>query len=384
MSSVFRMALTALCFAAFPVRGMEWDEVTAPTSGSCQLWGDSEEDRYWFWAVECPIEPAVWRISTVAGVDIPIENLPEDKILNCRYGPVTLDELLDRLGLSYGLIYKRNITGQLLASEALLLGFGLPPEWAARVREIRRLIGNLYDDDIRFNAEEAKSALYSLGEEAVPFLEETVLHGDCQAKNMAGMILTWMDDYTNPPPAVLEYYFAALSGEDTLYGLPCNYPDNAAWSVRFFERHPELTERIIPQLVGGLGSSDGQMRLLSAYLLSMNKHWEYVPQMAPVFAMHLKDNRLGGDAVISTHALTAMGNMARPWVLPLLESDDEQQRKSAALILYHIDNPAAEPKRSDLSDAVYDPAIQTRELHMSNWSPENFPDIHGGYLTETP
>ncbi len=100
---------------------------------------------------------------------------------------------------------------------------------------------------------------------------------------------------------------------DGIEGWSCGV-NNAATSVRFFAKHPERIDDVLPGLSRALTSDDGQARFLAAFILGRASRTETAPTSCPLLIEHLEDNNVHGDEEMARHSLYRMGSAALPYI----------------------------------------------------------------------
>src|SRR5690606_25647182 len=106
-------------------------------------------------------------------------------------------------------------------------------------------------------------------------------------------------------------------------------------SAHFLQRHAAAAQEMLAQ---ELTSIDPQQRFLSAYLLAQaglttrKGHPGHAGRIAFELLGHLSDNKISGDALMATHGLYRLGQVALPILLDNRRFMDEQARKMIDLI----------------------------------------------------
>jgi len=111
---------------------------------------------------------------------------------------------------------------------------------------------------------------------------------------------------------------------DGIEGWSCGV-NNAAKSVRFFAKHPEEIDRVLPDLSRALSSDDGQARFLAAFILGRASRKETAPTSCPLLIERLCDNNVGGDEALARHSLYMMGSSALPYIRSALTYPRDEQ-----------------------------------------------------------
>jgi hypothetical protein len=347
-----------------------------------------------FEARNAPLDAVLRETGIACGVAFDSNNLP-DRRVTARYLGVSLDELLERLDFSFGLVVSaRGDAGLLHATDtlpplrphAVLAAAMLAPRPAGMPgpetwpEDVRAHIANLRDDAVRWNGMESRWELVYIGAPAVPALEYTLYDEDYQARQFAADALRWISDATNYVPSdrflqVLvegmaddEYPWDALSTNYTY-----TYLQNARTAHAYFGSHPESVEQAEPFLVHALFSDDGQQRFLAAVELAAAGKAVYAPRLAQILVPHLADNRISSDASLAAYALHQLGDAVRPQLEQAALSDDGQLLSIAAFLLALLDDPNARPDDTARYSLTYADLSERPPVSMYDWVAENFP-----------
>ncbi|MEM1423613.1 MAG: hypothetical protein AAGH64_06380 [Planctomycetota bacterium] len=249
--------------------------------------------------------------------------------------------------------------------------------------DIRALIEDLRDDEVRLNASEALRALASTERPALDELHDALDSDDAQQRQLACHVL-W--NYLEPhadghrlpknrtwrrvaqgelTDRMIEVTVEGLRDD----GLPVNddgrgmwYP-NGAHGLHRLARHAE-TARV--RLEAALASDDRQQRLLAALARARGGVSGSADKVLPILLPHLRDNDIEKDAHWCAHAIFQLGEAARPALeRTRRDTDDPQQKELVTLILMHLDGPAetrAETRRRErlntITDNARDPVIE--------------------------
>jgi|GEM_PF-2416504 len=217
------------------------------------------------------------------------------------------------------------IKDQLNEEQVLLLG--------------KRLVRELRDDDVPWNAGYALSALASLDPPSHPalyrMLLDTLKSTDLQQRSLVADLLRKAG-----PGAADELLGAAaieLGDDDIPSGdLPVTLR-NASQSARMLIREGS---RSWPHLTRRLHASDPQERFLSAVVLARTHCPEKLDLTVTVLVSHLKHNDWKGDAIIAGRALHELGDLALPQLRRLQGIADDQGRRLVRLALSEIEQPS--------------------------------------------
>jgi hypothetical protein len=234
------------------------------------------------------------------------------------------------------------------------------------------LITDLHEDTIRYNAIRAISLLRSLGDPAIPALERALHSTDTQQRQMAASALRQITTYT-PTPRMLWVTVEGLRDDD----LPLKRDKDHRWNYTFVfnaaRGTPYLANHALAAesaLAEGLRSDDRQQRYLSAIATGFGACKPLIPLAAPILIEHLADNKYAGDAKWAMPALVHLGTEVRPYIEPLLASQDKQQRQLAELILLELQGPptteaqrAHRRKLNTVTHLVEDPM----DLNLDHW-----------------
>ena len=342
------------------------------------------EDRYTLVASNAPLADVLRELQAFMPTALQFYGEPTQCVAGI-YRALPLETLLDRLGVTYALVYAPDADGVFQVERAGVLQQGDPlrpryPELTAeKIATVRRAIADLRDDDRPYNATHAWWELCEAGCAAVPYLEEAVRSDDLQQRQVAAQILRSCCPEYEPSDRMLAVTAELLQRSNCLYDLRfMAWPSSAFGYLR---ANSNAARRVEAQLRANLEGSDRQARLLSALLLAEHRHREMTPVLAPLLVPHLADNRLMNDGGLAAHALFQLGEGVRPYVEPLLESDDAQQADLARLIIHQLDHP--EDTKATLTDAFFNtgisnPVIQVTEMRRE-WDDEDFPDSEGNY-----
>jgi len=364
----FRVAVVCLFFALFPF------SVEAVPPGLIQV--HNRSDYFSVEANDAPLVDVLVAINEVTGPRLRFTDVP-DRHVTVRYHDLELNEVLNRLGVTYVLSYEP--TSEKLVSGWMAGGIdgyhpfadlylpGMSPDW---VEQVIGHMESLRSDDVRFNAVYSMWELRKEGERVVPYLERALGEDDYQMQQFAAGILMEQPEGYQPTLRLLKVMVEGLADDAFPYGRmggkPFRYTDlrNARNGLEAFLAKPFWVDQAEARLVQALHSTDGQQRFLAALLLAEHEKKAYVQDLVRVLAPHLVDNMLRSDARMAAHALRKLGVHAKPMLRSYLGSGDEQQERYVKLLL-------------DVSD---DRSWSFPRYSMSGWDPELFPNLDGVYM----
>ncbi|MFO0836243.1 MAG: hypothetical protein U0638_14825 [Phycisphaerales bacterium] len=221
--------------------------------------------------------------------------------------------------------------------------------WPWRSWLYRVAIGELRDDDVKFNGDWAMGILTQAAEHSIPLLERTLDSADYQQRQTAAMVLMRLLD-GNPSPWV----------ETKVPAIPADYrpphrlievaveglaADCVGWNAGFFATNHLMAFRYLinhasdatRELDAALGSSDEQQRYFASAVVAISRHPSLALRGATNLLEWLGDDATDANAVFAYQALWRMGDAA----IPILESalaaepDQETQRARTALLLIY-------------------------------------------------
>lgn len=227
-------------------------------------------------------------------------------------------------------------------------------------KTLPQLMNDLRDDSIRFNAIHARDELkFHRGLEQIPYLEKALESDDCQQRQIAASLLRSIDEF-NATERLIQETVAGLQN-DKLPGRFDIFVFNATEGVRFFLQHPTVGT---DELESALDSDDFQQRFLAAFILGATGRAEKILRIAEILIPHLKNDAIQLNACMATHALCQAGKNVTPFLAPIRDSEDAQQRAAARLILLDLESPPktkgqflARKQHHNLSLFRSDPAI---------------------------
>ncbi|MDP6540343.1 MAG: hypothetical protein QF410_12450 [Planctomycetota bacterium] len=236
-----------------------------------------------------------------------------------------------------------------------------PREASARMRPERpedyrfdQLVEDLRDDAVPWNATLAGEELSrrladpGLAYEARRWLELSLRSDDGQERGLAmGLLhdaaLSARPDLApyHPPELLLELTATDLEGWSPLdrptyiRGAPYDLK-----SVRFAVAH---LDRMEARLTERLRSGPREERFIFAYLLGLGGRRHLASEIAGELIVHLRDNHVSDDALMSMEALHGLGPTVVPWLEANLPDADHQQRGCIELLLLDLADPALTP-----------------------------------------
>ena len=339
---------------------------------------EKSDETYTIRATGVPLSALLQRIETIEAVTIQHFG-DDDRLITASFRNVTLDEMLARLRVSYALVYEADDVGVYRLGEAILLGHGEAHIPAETREQVLRLIQDLRDDDVRWNAHRALWALLEMECDIIPLLEVALHMNDYQGRHLVGHILRLMhcSDYV-PSDKLLEVTLQLL-GRD-------QYDSEQYWSLfgptdafeYLYRSNEDVYERIRQPLIRNLSSADPQERFLSAALLAERGEGDLAPSLVRVLAPHLADNDIRTDGGVAAHALFQLGPSAIPYLAPYRRSSDRQQAELADLIYRALESgeiPQFVPEM--YAGRNVNPLRNRTRPQATFWRLERFPDTLG-------
>ncbi len=345
-------------------------------------------DHVSLWANGAEVGDILMEIGPAFGLRFDPEDLP-DRIVTCRYFNLGIERLVDRLGISGAVVISAGdrparIVGATPPSGDATTVATPPFAWSP---DVRRLVDDLRDDDVRFNGENAIWELVQLGSNAIPALEYTLGSEDYQARQFAAEALASMHGMYVPSDAFLSVLVEGLADDE--YPMDSSTPDrnehtpftcvfNARTGYTYLTENPEYVDQADSFLSRALFSDDAQQRFLAALIFAEAGDTYHIARVAQILIPHLEDNFISSDAGCAAYALRVLGPGVRPYLEPFTGSADQQQAGLVRLILHHLDHPdSLEPVKmlpDDFSMGTYDdPVISWPGITFWGWMPENFP-----------
>lgn len=273
-----------------------------------------------------------------------------------RWRPLALGITLGAVALSMLLLARSHVTSTiklvptpLLLMTETVLGNSTPQaarrEWRTRVatqqlsawqqpNAASLLVRNLRDDGITWNAQTSMDLLESLGDAAIPALEEALSASDWQQRQLAGSLLRRMPMYA-PSESLLAVTVEGLRNDDLPRGRrgAFTYVWNARAGVHYLALNARDAEPFLQQ---GMQSDDMQQRFLCAVAAGFGGRVALIDDAMPILIEHLADNQIGGDATWSMRAIAGFGVDSVPRLEPFIESDDAQQDKAVRYLILRL------------------------------------------------
>ncbi len=301
----------------------------------------------------------------------------QDRPVSLKLRRVSLNRLLDGLGVSYVLTYESDAGGAYELSEARTLGSGEKGVDSSAASRIRRLIGNLRDDHIRGNAMHAQNDLMELGCATVPFLDEALHDDDFQTRQSAASVLHMLCPEHRASDRMIEVCFELLNVEALDYDEA--YLMNAASAFHLLESS-NVYPRVRSRILNNLQSADPRERFYSALMAAQHRETAHASALARILIPHLADNDLPNDAGAAAHALYNLGPAARPHLLPYLDSPDIQQAELVTHVVDALDlGPPDTFNGFMYASYAKVPAVSRPMIYVLEWPRDGFPDEGGRY-----
>ncbi len=299
--------------------------------------------------------------------------------ISATYRNVPLEQLLDRLGVSYVLTYEEDADGNYRLGDAMMLDSDAQAITAdpGSAAAIRKLITDLQDDDIKWNAHEAYWELKKLGCAAVPYLEEALRNPDPQSRHIAANLLREICPEHPPSPDLITVTLELLNNHEDSYAGELVYPSWAYFYLNQSNIYPYARARLIAQL----NDVDPRTRLYSSLIVANQKETAFASNLVRTLLPHLSDNDLKGDAAAAAYALRQLGNAALPYLnAARISSVDQQQKELLSLIVSRI----TEDTRASFNPVMYvgynkKPTDDLQWVDPTRWVPDSFPDANGRY-----
>jgi hypothetical protein len=232
------------------------------------------------------------------------------------------------------------------------------------------IIRHLRDNDVRFDAGGAMSALRVCGPKIAPLLQPSLQSYDMQERQIAASVLRSFKDL----PVTHELLAATVDGlkRDRLPYDPRTgrsaWVRNASEGVRFLVEHCDDAEDLLREAIR---KGDRAQRFYCSCIAGFAQRRSLMHAAVPVLVDHLRDNNIDNDGTWALRALWGFG----PEVVPLLERwadpEDQQQCESIAFLLERFGLQAAGLNAShaqttqDLTNTTHDPTqADWRDLRM--------------------
>jgi hypothetical protein len=196
-----------------------------------------------------------------------------------------------------------------------------------------RLVLELNDDNVRWNAERARSHLQALWPASREALERTLVDGDEQARLIAAQLLRDMCD--DPSDALLDACVADLRDDSDEVRRYLSYY-TAYHAANYLIRFPD---RVGPHLEPALSSGDEQQRLYAAAVAGHTQQFRLMDLAAPILIEHLRGNHVDHDAQIAAQALHRFGPPVIPFLRLHVADNDEQLAGCVRHLIERLEHP---------------------------------------------
>jgi len=268
------------------------------------------------------------------------------------------------------------------------------------------LIDELRDDDVRWNARDAVTAIMSYPTSPVERLQQALDDPDWQVRQIACDLL-W---------SIRETYIKIQSDNEMVrfsYARWRPEPGSPRWR---FQVKPPITDRLIAVTIDGLrndatpydhsrrralmytnavhglsrlvpiahtwqneleaalDSDDAQQQLLAAIILGMGGVSDSAELASPILLPHLRDNDIKGDARVCLLALMGFGESVMPQLRSAFFGADTQQRDLLTLLILDITDPpvteadrVARSRFNSITTIVHDPAVEAAGTSQWSW-----------------
>lgn len=203
------------------------------------------------------------------------------------------------------------------------------------LRRARRLVVDLIDDEVPWNALEAASELRAMGPAAVPALREALGTVDDQQRMFLVSLLLELGVEIDGD--LLHAAYRNLGDDDSRL---LELDDDTQATKLLISSGAAAWDRVRP----GLFARDPQQRFLSAVVLAHTRCPRHVALTVTVLAGHLRDNDWGNDAAQACRALLALGEPAIPHLERLRAMPGPQARQLVALVLEELHDPSPDAR----------------------------------------
>jgi len=298
--------------------------------------------------------------------------------VSAAYHDISLDRLLDKLGVSYVLVYETDDEGVYQLGDAMMLDSDNPPEDPHSVGAIKKLVRDLRDDDIRFNAQHAYWDLMELGCLAVPHLEDALYDEDFQGRHTAANLLRNLCPEHSASDRLIEVTLELLAGD--FEQEPEQF--DLIWPAMAYEflNQSNIYTRARSRILANVNSANRRVRLYSSMLAGNHRETAYVGTLVRTLVPHLADNDMRNDAAASAYALHQLGPAALAHLQPYRFSADRQQAELVNLIMTSLERGSV----SSFEPTMYVSYNKVPIYHPNNvsviyWRDEDFPDASGRY-----
>lgn len=218
----------------------------------------------------------------------------------------------------------------------------------------RKLVHDLRDDDIRWNADRAADMLPTLWPTARTALEAALDDDDRQARIIAAALLRSACP-NDPSDALLAACIDDLRND--AQQIDFWTLRNAREAAEYLCGFPRRTEALLRT---ALHSDDAQQRLLAAAVAGFSGLDSLVDEAAPLLVVHLGGDDIQGNAKLAVGALFRFGPRVTPYLVPSMLSRDPQASGLARAIMIRLQQtdlerrtPLPMPRITDMTrDAV--------------------------------
>lgn len=246
---------------------------------------------------------------------------------------------------------------------------------AAQQRRIVRLVADLRDDDVRWNAYRAVDELLMIGADATPALEDALWSEDWQQRQLAAVALTQIQGVeAAPSERLIEVCIEALRDDEMPWGIDGNVlVNNGRAAAHLLGQH---IERSAIRLVDCLDSEDDQQRYVAALILGAEGQAGCAKEVCAILLPHLRDNDLDGDAVQASAALYRLGVAALPWLMLERNKTEAQAQRLIDELIRDITDPPdgmdeiiarARPRDERIGRTCHVPHLQVRRPYLLRW-----------------
>lgn len=301
----------------------------------------------------------------------------QERAVRATFRDLPLEQLLDRLRISFLLTYEADDAGGYRLGDAIVLDSDARIDEPGSAGAIRALVRALHDDAIKWNAHEASWSLQELGCDAVPFLEEALRQDDPQGRHIAATLLRSICPEHVPSEALITATLDLLNGGEASYEGELVYPSAAYDYLNQSNIYPLVRSRLLAQL----NHMDPRVRLYSSLIAANHREAAFAPGLVRTLLPHLSDNDLKGDAAAATYALRQLGAVALPQLKSArATSTDTQQKELLDQVISAIETGTSAPFAPEMYVGyVKDPANERSWLDPTRWDAADFPDAQGGY-----
>ena len=342
---------------------------------SAQIEISKTGERYAVVVRDAPLEEVLWRINELEPVELRFLGEPEGTV-NVVYRDIGLDDLLQRLGVSYMLVYERDIGGAFHLRDSLMGQGTRSPLSGAERNRVLDLIRDLSGDTPHLPYWE----LVEMSCDILPLLEPALHSGNYQGQHLAAHIIRRMNCPDYVPTARLVELTLQLLGRDQYDPGKYGHLFGPSTAFEYLYAREDLHDHIRQPLINNLSRGDPQARFLSAVLLAERGETGLAGHLVRILAPHLADNDLMSDGGVSAHALYQLGPAVLPHLAPYRRSTDQQQAELAELVSQALetrDIPSFQPVM--YAGQIRNPLDRRPSPLATHWNLEQFPDAQGRY-----